>query len=62
MSERERQFSEQNADRYTLLVVYAIDLDSETHRIYRTDGSVVASEFGLVPVQWYGEIERQTPD
>lgn len=61
MSEGERLFSENHADRYILLVVYAIDLGSESHRVWQSEGRMLQSHFALVPVQWYGEVAAPEP-
>ena len=54
MSEGERAFSATQADRYTLIVVYNIDLEAETHLLAEQPGEVRAGQ--LTPVTWSGRL------
>ncbi len=54
MSEGERAFSVAQAARYTLFVVYAIDLGTKTHRVAEQDGEVRTDQ--LAPVTWSGRL------
>jgi Protein NO VEIN, C-terminal len=56
MSEGERLFSHDHADRYTLLIVYAIDLDADTGQLLLRDGAVDAPDLTLRPVTWEGAL------
>jgi hypothetical protein len=51
VSEGERAFSVEQADRYTLAVVHSIDLDEATGTIVWFDGEI-DSRFELKPTQW----------
>jgi hypothetical protein len=56
MSEGERQFSEANADRYSLWVYCDVDLETETGRLVERDGALSGSDVALIPHQWRGEV------
>lgn len=58
LSEGERLFSEQNADRYLLLVVYDIDLDRGQHRLIVHEGVISDKCFVLEPLQWIGTLKE----
>jgi hypothetical protein len=60
MSEGERLFATNNAARYTLTVVYAIDLGRKIHLVAQHDGALDTAEVVLNPFQWAGEI-RTSP-
>lgn len=53
MSENERRFSVEHADRYTILLLADIDLDSDTFELHLHEGAIDA-RFSLAPVQWKG--------
>lgn len=55
LSEGEREYASSEHSRYTLLVIYAIDLVAKTHEIFRHDGSIGEAEFLLKPRQWVCE-------
>jgi hypothetical protein len=55
MSEGERLFSTRAASKYTLLIIYAIDLKQAAHKLLRHDGSVTNQRFTLTPYQWSSE-------
>lgn len=52
ISEGERLFSARAAFKYTLLVVYAVDLTRAVHKLLRHDGAVSDQFFMLAPYQW----------
>jgi hypothetical protein len=55
LSEGERQFSELNASKYTLLVIHSIDVDGRHHEVFRHDGPIAQNAFLLSPRQWQCE-------
>ena len=70
MSEGQRIFSRAQGERYTLLVLYSIDLRLRSHRVFRSDGVVTEDRFKLAPRQWAcepgrpkeGPLEMSEPD
>jgi hypothetical protein len=52
LSEGERQFSIDHAERFILLVVYAIHLGTEQYQLICREGKICASKIELVPMQW----------
>lgn len=54
-TENERQFSKNNSDLYTLLVVWMIDLENKTYRITKYDGEVTVDNI-LQPYRYLGEL------
>lgn len=56
MSEGERAFGEAHSSRYTMVVVYDIDLDQCTHRIAEHRGAPTAEAVALKPAQWSGRL------
>jgi hypothetical protein len=59
MTEGELRFSQRHADRYRLIVIYKICLDSLTYEIFWHEGSVAAEAgFRLSPLQWVCEVVR----
>lgn len=58
ISEGERQFSHAHAARYTLVVVYDIDLEGSRHRVAVHDGAVGGDDVRLQPTQWAGRLDR----
>jgi hypothetical protein len=55
LTETERRFSAENADLYTLLVIWAIDLTRGTYRLARHDGEVAIGPV-LQPVRYSGRL------
>jgi hypothetical protein len=55
MSEGERLFSVENASRYTLLIVYAINISARQGSFYVRPGALPPYADGLRVVQWEGE-------
>lgn len=53
LTENERQFSVEHADRYTMLLLADIDLDADTFELHLHEGAIDA-RFSLDPVQWRG--------
>ncbi|MHB1576737.1 MAG: protein NO VEIN domain-containing protein [Candidatus Dormibacteria bacterium] len=60
LSEGERQFSRAHASTYTILVIYAIDLQSQAHKVFRWDGAIAADQFELTARQWLCEPRELT--
>jgi hypothetical protein len=56
MSEGERLFSHENADRYSLLLVYGLDLDTREGELLLRDGPVEGHDLSLRPVTWEGSL------
>lgn len=52
LSEGERLFSEQHADMYMLVVVYAVDIARRDHKLFVHRGFISSERFELQPVQW----------
>jgi Domain of unknown function (DUF3883) len=52
LSEGERQFSIEQADRYLLAVVYAIHLHKETYKIALQPGRIDLTTSKLIPLSW----------
>jgi hypothetical protein len=52
LTEGERIHSQEYAEGFKLLIVYAIDLSSQTHDILEFDGEIGDTRFQLVPRQW----------
>jgi len=55
-SEGERRFSHQQAKQYMLLVIYAIDLQTETYQVACVEGTLAAHKGTLLPQQWQMKI------
>jgi len=56
MSEGERLFSHENGDIYSLITVYAIDLDARTGTVMVRHGLVEGNDLRLRPVTWEGTV------
>jgi Domain of unknown function (DUF3883) len=56
LSENERRFSEDNAELYTLVVFYDLDLEAETAERVDRDGGISEADLGLKVAQWRGTI------
>lgn len=56
LSEGERQFSIEHADRYLLAVVYAIHLHEETYQIALQPGRIDLTTSKLIPMYWQGKL------
>lgn len=57
LSEGERTFSAQNAEKYTMLVVAGINIVTQTHgTVTLRHGEVTAAGADLEPVQWRGRL------
>jgi hypothetical protein len=52
MSEMQRIFSEENADKSCWLIVYNINLVTKEYDIFRHHGAVTNNKFTLTPVKW----------
>jgi Protein NO VEIN, C-terminal len=59
LSEGERAFSQCAADQYTLVVIYAIDLRNQIHKVFWHDGAVSDDSFVVTPRQWVCEIRQR---
>jgi len=62
LSEGERQFSIDRADRYLLAIVYTLHLQTETYKLAWHAGKIDLSTFKLVPMQWQGKLLTAEPD
>lgn len=51
-SEGERQFSIDHAERFILLVVYAVHVGTEEYQLICHEGKICSSKIELVPMQW----------
>lgn len=56
LSEGERQFSIEHADRYLLATVYAIHFHEETYKIALQSGRIDLTTFKLIPMYWQGKL------
>jgi len=56
ISEGERQFSIDHADRYILVIVYAIHLYEETYKIALQLGRIDLNTFKLIPMHWQAKL------
>jgi hypothetical protein len=56
LSEGERQFSIDHADRYVLVIVYAIHFHEETYKIALQSGRIDLTTFKLIPMYWQGKL------
>lgn len=56
LSENERRFSEDNADLFTLVVFYGLDLDAGTAERVDRDGAIAKGDLALEVVQWQGRL------
>lgn len=56
LSENERRFSELNAELFTLVVFYGLDLEGETADWVDRDGAIHPRDVGLTVMQWQGEL------
>ncbi len=59
LSEGERDFAEKHGGCYTLLVIYCIDLSSQSHRIFRWDGPITTQVFAMNTRQWVCEVRTE---
>lgn len=59
ITEGERYFSEVHAGRYTLMVIFSIDLAAHSYRVSEWNGPVSAELFNLSPLQWRGQTPPQ---
>lgn len=60
VSEGQRLFAERNSDKFTLLVVYGIDLEERTGIVVVRDGDIGASS-DLRPEKWIGLVKGVDP-
>lgn len=58
LSERERLFAEDHADRYHLLVVTSVHVESRTGKVRWRQGALEGDDIQLAPRQWYGHLGR----
>lgn len=56
LSENERRFSEDNAELYTLVIFYGIDLATETAQSVAREGGLAVTDAELRVVQWRGAL------
>jgi hypothetical protein len=52
MSDGEMRFSKDNAGRYLLIIVHAINLEEKQHMLFTKKGEVCSAGFDLTPIQW----------
>jgi len=56
LSERERLFAEEHADRYHLLLVTSVHVENRTGQISWRQGALEGDDIQLVPRQWHGQL------
>ena len=52
VTEGEVEFSLRNSSRYSLMVVYAINLTAKTHKLFEHMGGITNESFSKRPLQW----------
>jgi hypothetical protein len=61
LSEGERSFASREATNYSLIVVYAVDVEAHTHETFTWDGDIMTAPLAIEPRQWVCQV-RMSPD
>lgn len=60
ISEGERRFAESHSAFYTLLIIFAIDLERRSHEVMTWEGRIAEDQFLFLPRQWQCELRRRS--